>query len=150
LPPRRPNARASLASTAKLMLARLEAEALPLESAGACTPDEQERWRKIQMRRLELLIRACWGDAMGGDLSANEQARRLVADQMRVMGIEGKAAEAPATTELDEVAELMRLAGFEVRRIDDGTTTRATETIETSGTDAATEAEDLAGDGSNQ
>lgn len=132
------------------MLARLESEAMPLESAGACTPEETERWRKIQMRRLEQLIRACWGDAMGGDLSANEQARRLLADQIRVMGIEGKAAEAPAEIDMSEVAELMRMAGYEVRRIDDGNTTT---TIETSGTDAdagEAEAQDVAGNDPDQ
>lgn len=135
------------------MLARLEAEALPLETAGACTPEETERWRKIQMRRLELLIRACWGDAVSGNMGAIEQARRLLGDQIRVMGIEGKAVETPAETDMNEVAELMRMAGYEVRRIDDGTSEKST--IETSGTDsggeaAAAEPEDVAGNRPNQ
>lgn len=127
------------------MLTRLDAEALPLETAGACSPEETERWRKIQMRRLELLIRACWGDAVNGDTAAIEQARRLLGDQIRVMGIEGKSPETPAEVDMTEVAELLRMAGYEVRRIDDGG--RDQEPIETSGTDAdteQTEAEDLA------
>lgn len=134
------------------MLARLESEALPLETAGACTPEETERWRKIQMRRLELLIRACWGDAVNGNMGAIEQARRLLGDQIRVMGIEGKAVETPAETDMNEVAELMRMAGWDVRRIDDGATTRTDQTtIETSGTDAgAAEPEDVARHGPNQ
>ena len=131
--PRRPNARSSLAASARQMLARLDAEAMPLETAGACTPEETERWRKIQMHRLELLVRACWGDAATGDLAAIEQARRLLADQVRMMGIEAKAESAAAETDMSEVAELMRLAGYEVRRIEDGTS--RTETIEASGTE---------------
>ena len=150
MPPRRPNARASLGSAARLMLARLDAEALPIETAGACAPEETERWRKIQMRRLELLIRACWGEAIAGDTGAIEQARKLLGDQIRVMGIEVKVAETPAETNMDEVAELMRLAGWDVRRIDDGTSTRADQqTIETSGTVVAPEADDVAGGGSD-
>ena len=135
------------------MLARLESEALPLETAGACTPEETERWRKIQMRRLELLIRACWGEAVAGDTGAIEQARKLLGDQIRVMGIEAKVAETPAETNMDEVAELMRMAGYDVRRIDDGTTEKPT--IETSGADVAAdpgppEADDVEGDGPAQ
>ena len=135
------------------MLARLDAEALPLETAGACTPEETERWRKIQMRRLEVLIRACWPEAVGGDTGAIEQARKLLGDQIRVMGIEAKVAETPAETNMDEVAELMRMAGYDVRRIDDGTTEKPT--IETSGADVATdagppEADDVAGNGPAQ
>lgn len=132
------------------MLARLDAEALPLEKVEACTPEETERWRKIQMRRLELLVRACWGDAVSGDLGAIEQARRLLGDQIRVMGVESKTAETPTETSLTEVIELMQLAGYEVRKIDDG---ERSKTIETSGTDAgdgSAEAEDVAGVGPHQ
>ncbi|MFF2411871.1 hypothetical protein [Streptomyces sp. NPDC058092] len=41
---------------------------------------EAEVWRKFQTDRYERLLAAVWPDALDGDVRANEQARKLVAD----------------------------------------------------------------------
>ncbi|HEX5566618.1 MAG TPA: hypothetical protein VFY14_06760 [Streptomyces sp.] len=47
---------------------------------------EAEVWRRFQTDRCEQLLAAVWDDAMEGDIRANEQARKLIADISELNG----------------------------------------------------------------
>ncbi|KIF66300.1 hypothetical protein HY68_36995 [Streptomyces sp. AcH 505] len=47
---------------------------------------EADVWRQFQTDRYEQLLAAVWSDATSGDIRANEQARKLVADLSELNG----------------------------------------------------------------
>ena len=56
----------------------------------------------VQSARLDVMLRACWSKALGGDLKAVEAARRVIEAQSRlVMGPRSLPDAMPATEEFD-------------------------------------------------